>query len=359
MGIAARALHVSARHSVSFGATGSGDVMGSRQRTRSTLHLPRPAPTLQAGKESVTDTRGTLARRWWGPEGRLLPVDRLLLGSIALLLVLGACFLPGPLPFVGMLLGTAAMLVGAATWSEHSRVGRVVHAFIALPVVIILFTVIGPLIAKLNPLRWDAVWEALDRGIFGNLAWHWHHALGRPSWLTDGAYLLYVSYYVLPVVLAAALYAQHRRVEFERLVFTTVATFLLSYVGYFLFPTLGPRIPPELADATLGGGAISRAIRAFLLYSERNLLNAFPSAHTAVSLVLLGLGWRSFPRLRVPLTLHVAAIIFTTVYLSFHYVVDLVAGAGLALMMNVLVPVLRRLCGPAQDPRGLERHVGP
>ncbi|MFL5357264.1 phosphatase PAP2 family protein [Archangium sp.] len=307
----------------------------------------------------MTDTRGTLARRWWGPEGRLLPVDRLLLGSIALLLVLGACFLPGPLPFLGILVATAALLIGAATWSERSRVGRVLHAFIALPVVGILFTVIGPLIAIINPWRWDALWQALDRGIFGNLAWYWHHALGRPTWLTDLAYLLYVSYYVLPVVLAAALYAQHRREEFERLVFTTVATFLLSYVGYFLFPTLGPRIPPELADEALGGGAISRAIRAFLLYGERNLLNAFPSAHTAVSLVLLGLGWRAFPRLRVPLTLHVGAIVFTTVYLSFHYVVDLVAGVGLALMMNVLVPVLRRLCGPAQDARGLERHVGP
>jgi membrane-associated phospholipid phosphatase len=307
----------------------------------------------------VTDTRATLARRWWGPEGRLLPVDRLLLGAIALLLVLGACFLPGPLPFLGVLALTAALLVGVAAWSERSRVGRFFHAFIPLPVVLILFTVIGPLISALNPVHWDTVWEEMDRGLFGNLAWHWHHALGRPSWFTDGAYLLYVSYYVLPVALGLALYVQHRWVELERLLFTAVATFLLCYVGYFLFPTLGPRVPNELADEVLGGGAISRAIRAFLLYSERNLLNAFPSGHTAVSLVLLGQGWRTFPRLRVPLTLQVGAIIFTTVYLSFHYVVDLVAGAVLALMMNVLVPVLRRLCGPARDARGLDRLVGP
>lgn len=295
----------------------------------------------------------------WGLEEHLLPVDRLLLGSLATLAVLGVCFLPRPLPFLGVLATTAALLVGMATWGESMRVGRVLHAFIALPVVIILFTALGPLIPAINPVRWDDRWRALDQGLFGNLDWHWHHVLGRPSWLTDAAYLVYVSYYVLPVALGAALYAQHRRAEFQRFVFTTVSAFLLSYVGYFLFPTLGPRVPLELEDALLGGGPISHAIRAFLQFSEGNLLNAFPSAHTAVSLVLLGLGWRAFPSARVPLTLHVAAIIFTTVYLSFHYVVDLVGGVMLALLVPVLVPMLRRLCGPADHPRGIERHVGP
>ncbi len=306
----------------------------------------------------MTNARGEHARRWWGPEGRLLPVDRLLLGSISLLAVL-APVLPQPLPFLGALAASAALVVGAAWWSERSRVGRFVHAFIAMPIVGTLFSIIGPPISTLNPARWDERWAALDHDLFGDLAWHWHHALGRPSWFTDAAYLLYVSYYVLPVALGLALYAQHRREEFERFVFTTVATFLLSYVGYFLFPTLGPRVPPELADEVLGGGAISRAIRAFLLASEKNLLNAFPSAHTAVSLVLLGLGWRAFPRMRVPLVLHVGAIIFTTVYLSFHYVVDLVGGMALALVMVGVVPVLRRLCGSLPDAWSLKRHVGP
>ncbi|WP_158501667.1 phosphatase PAP2 family protein [Vitiosangium sp. GDMCC 1.1324] len=295
-----------------------------------------------------------------GFEESLLPVDRLLLGSLAVLAMLGVCFLPRPLPFLGVLAATATFLLGVAMWGESTHVGRVLHAFISLPVVLILFTALGPLIPAVNPVRWDDRWRELDQGLFGNLAWHWHHALGRPSWFTDASYLVYVSYYALPVALGAALYIQHRRGEFHRFVFTTVATFLLSYVGYFLFPTLGPRVPVELEDALLGGGAISHAIRAFLLFSEGTLLNAFPSAHTAVSLVLLGLGWRAFPRMRVPLTLHVAAIIFTTVYLSFHYVVDLMGGVMLALMTPVLVPMLRRLCGPAgTTPRGLERHVRP
>jgi membrane-associated phospholipid phosphatase len=307
----------------------------------------------------VTAAREELARIWWGPEGRLLPVDRLLLGSIAVLAVVGVPFHPRPLLFLGVLALSAAGLVGAAVWSEHSHVGRFVHAFISIPLVVVLFTVIGPLIPAINPMRWDERWMELDHDLFGDLAWHWHHALGRPAWLTDAAYLLYVSYYALPVLVGVLLYTRHHLVRFERVVFTTVATFLLSYVGYFLFPTLGPRVPPELADALLGGGAISRAIRGFLLYSERTQLDAFPSGHTAVSLVELGLGWHYFPRLRVPLALHVGAIIFTTVYLSFHYVVDLMGGGVLALLMLVMVPALRRLCGPAPTPRNLERHTAP
>ena len=45
----------------------------------------------------------------------------------------------------------------------------------------------------------------------------------------------------------------------------------------------------------------------------------------------------------------VAGIVFTTVYLSLHYVVDLVAGAALAILVPAIVPVLRRVFG-SPDP---------
>ena len=96
----------------------------------------------------------------------------------------------------------------------------------------------------------------------------------------------------------------------------------------------------------LGGGAASEAVRWFLHTFEGNELDAFPSGHTALSLIFLAFGWRLFPRWRVPLAVLVAGIVFSTVYLSLHYVVDVVAGVLLAAAMPLLLPLLRRLASP-------------
>jgi membrane-associated phospholipid phosphatase len=147
----------------------------------------------------------------------------------------------------------------------------------------------------------------------------------------------YASYYLLPVGSALALWVQRRSEEFDRFVFALATALVSSYAAYFIAPAAGPRIPDALAQAELGGGALSAALRSFLRAAERNQLDAFPSGHTAVSIVFLAQAWTLFPRLRVPFAAAVGAIIFSTVYLSLHYVVDVVAGAALALVVLALL----------------------
>ncbi len=129
--------------------------------------------------------------------------------------------------------------------------------------------------------------------------------------------------------------------------FALQVTLVASYVCYFAFPTSGPRVAPEDAAAVLGGGAVSAGVRAFLHSAELNRLDAFPSGHTAVSIVFLWYGWRLFPRWRAPLAAIVAGIVFSTVYLSHHYAIDLVAGAALALVAVAAMPLVQRAFGLA------------
>jgi len=288
----------------------------------------------------MTD-EGSTRRRWlW-----LRAVDRMILAFLVFLAVVAAARHPEPVPVLAGVAVLAAVLLGASALRDRFAPARWIQDFYPLPAVITIFNVAGPLIGAANPARWDETFAALDQRLFGALVAAWRSALGRPAWLTDLASLVYVSYYVVPVAMAVALYARRRRAEFDAAVFGFIATLLLSYLGYFLFPTTGPRVPPGMEAEVLGGGAASAGVRSFVRFAEVNQLDAFPSGHTALSLVFLAYGWRFFPRWRVPLLLVTAGIIFSTVYLSWHYLVDLLAGAMQALAMAALVPALRRVFG--------------
>ena len=162
----------------------------------------------------------------------------------------------------------------------------------------------------------------------------------------DLAYLLYLSYFFVPFILAIVAYRLQSAYAFRELVFTIVLTFYLSYLGYMLFPTLGPRVPPEAQSLAIGGGAVSDLARQFLGWAEQNPTDAFPSGHTAVALLCLIRARRVSARLSriyVPL---VIGIIFSTVYLHYHYVVDVLGGAALACAGAWLGPRLEPWCEP-------------
>jgi membrane-associated phospholipid phosphatase len=120
-------------------------------------------------------------------------------------------------------------------------------------------------------------------------------------------------------------------------------------------------VPHELELQVLGGGTFSARVRDFLRAAEVNQLDAFPSGHTALSLVYLGYGWRLFPswKFRIPLAISVVGIIFATVYLSLHYVIDLVAGTLLALSIPLWVRGLRLVFGQGGTAQDLPVRADP
>ena len=282
-----------------------------------------------------------------GAFASIAAVDRLILAYLAGLAALTVAFYPRPWLLLTPIAAVAIALVATARSHPHSRLGRWAHDFFPIAGVLATFNLSGPVIAVTNTTRWDATFVAWDRALFGALPALWFGLLDRPAWLTDAASIVYCSYYLIPIAIGVALYRANRLAEFDEMVFVVVATFLVSFVCYFAAPALGPRVPAEEAAAVLGGGPISEAVRWFLRTFEGNELDAFPSGHTALSLIFLASGWRLFPRWRAPLVVLVAGIVFSTVYLSLHYVVDVVAGVLLAAAMPLLLPPLRRLAAPA------------
>jgi membrane-associated phospholipid phosphatase len=243
----------------------------------------------------------------------------------------------------------SGVLVHARTGATRGPLGFLRDWF---PVVVVLglYLLLQPVIEAVNPRRYDALLAAADARWFGPLAAGWRDLLGRPPWLTDLLYAAYASFYLLPVGVAAAARWRRGAAAFEQVVLPLLLGFYLSFLGYFLWPALGPRVPRAAEAGALGGGAVSDLVRDFLATAEATTLDAFPSGHTAVSVLSAVLGARLFPRAAPWLVAWAAAVVTATVYVRVHYVVDVVAGAALAALTLGLAPPLARAFGGPGTP---------
>ena len=283
---------------------------------------------------------------WARPSERLTALSLLALSAVAALsggAGAGRLLALAGLLLLGWLLARTGAQAGPLGWLRDAAIPAMV-----LPV----FLLLQPIIEAAHPARLDGALSALEARWLDGVPAAWFGLLGRPAWLVDVAYLAYFSFYLLPVGVAVAARLRRGGEALERVVFPVVLCFHLSFLGYFLWPASGPRVVPALEDAILGGGAAARAVRAFLRAAEATTLDAFPSGHTAVSLVAARQGARIFPRARAALWGWAAAIVFATVYVSAHYVVDVLAGVALAALVVVLAaPVGRALAGAREGRR--------
>ncbi len=251
----------------------------------------------------------------------------------------------------------AILLLATVALSGAPRKPWMALARDVAPVIMVLgvYLLLQPLVAAANSIRWDAALAAVDARWFPSIASSWRGAFGRPAALTDLVYIAYASFYLLPVVVALLVRFRIGPGPFERVTFTILLGFYLSFLGYFLWPAEGPRVPRALEAAQLGGGAISRAVRVFLHQVEATTLDAFPSGHTALSLVPAILATRFLPGLGPFFWAWALAILFSTVYISVHYVADVAAGILLAGATLALAPQLSRWMDAAENRKNEQR----
>jgi membrane-associated phospholipid phosphatase len=207
-----------------------------------------------------------------------------------------------------------------------------------LPVVVVLatFLLLQPIIEAAVPWRLDAALAAFDERYLSWLVGPWHDAFSRPTAFTDTIYLAYVSYYLLPIAVAAAAWRRGPEAV-ERTFFALLLGFYLTFLGYLLLPASGPRLEVAEEARRLGGSAISEAVRAFLRAAESTTLDAFPSGHTTIALISGVFGSRLLGRGTAAMVWAWAAgVMFATVYINVHYAVDVLAGLVLAALVLLI-----------------------
>jgi len=284
----------------------------------------------------------------------LSPSDLLTLSFLLLFSGLAVFSAPVNPSWAGLLATYAALAVAILLASVYrTRVGQSKKGFhlsvIATVItVLLIFNSLGALIAGIHTTTFDARLIAIDHGIFGVHPTVWLERLSSPL-LTGLFQIAYISYYFIPVSLGVVLIARGKFGEFEEVLFGILLCFYLSYVGYLLFPAIGPRFTlSHLQTGDLHVSPFIEKIQVALNALEKNKTDAFPSGHTAVSLMTLYYAWKEREKkLFAGLIPLVTALIISTVYLRYHYVIDVIAGIALTCLTIALAPGLRRLLSTA------------
>lgn len=300
---------------------------------------------------------------------RMLPTEVLLGVFFAALVVL--VLVTGQVRVVGYRLGQgwrfAAVVVGVALvimargYARHprgpvSRYGidpgraraglvvavRTLREFGPLFAFLAFYEALHDLTPVLRPIVEDHLLVASDRFIFHTDVGRWLDDHFASVTMTQVLTFCYVSYAFAGPIYAGIQYFRGRYRAFHDFALAITITAFIGYTGYMLLPAVGPYIFQHsvYADPLPGwghGGLLDMISR-----MKGSARDAFPSLHTAMTTVVLGMMWRDARKLfwtylPIGLGLYVA-----TMYLRVHYATDVLAGFATAALALWLAPKINR-----------------
>ncbi|MCC6865101.1 MAG: phosphatase PAP2 family protein [Ignavibacteria bacterium] len=221
----------------------------------------------------------------------------------------------------------------------NSSLIKIVRYWYGAAAILYIFKQVYIIGYTLKPADWDLVYIKLDFVIFGLNPTQWIYKYNNP-FLTEFLQIVYVYYYPMIVVFGLELYLRHRYTEFKYTIFVLFLSFFTSYLLYLIFPANGPRF--HLHDFysisnELPGILLTEPIRAFLNFGEsipRGVQNpqdyvqrdAMPSLHTITAFLIMYLSWKFKSKSFYFYLPYFFCMVLATVYLRYHYVVDIIGG---------------------------------
>ena len=208
---------------------------------------------------------------------------------------------------------------------------RVVRNWLPILFFLSIYLNLQHLIDILNPNHYDEILIRVDQVLFGVQPSLWMERL-ISSPLTDFLTICYSFFYFYPLPLAVILYLRKGGFgDFRNYATSIILCFYLGFVGYLLLPAYGPRFSLHYAQE-LKGSFFSENLRAKLDHMESTKKDVFPSLHNAIVLLVLLFAHkhqRKIFYILLPLGL---GIFLSTVYLRYHYGIDVICGWILGLI---------------------------
>jgi len=277
------------------------------------------------------------------PPDRFWAVDKVVLSYLALTVALIVIYW-NQVPAAGFWFAVhiaCAVLVVAAI-KRPGRVSRVFRHWYPLLYVSICYREMSILIPAIRHNDADLWLAHLDYAFWHANPTVWLERIAsRP--LTEFLQIVYSLFIPAVISVAVIFWLRRQYASFRYYAFLIATGFLASYIGYFIVPARGPRfILRDLQHVPLQGLWLFGLLQSTLDRLESAAYDCFPSGHTELAI----LAWWGSRQLSSRVTnLYLAyalCIMFSTVYLRYHYTVDILAGAFLALILILSMPALYR-----------------
>ncbi len=282
----------------------------------------------------------------------LNPADALVVTFVGMLTVadlLLATRAERPASFAWLNLAVIALVVGIA-WAHNrtrSKAVAYVHDWYVAPLLYGIYRETCDLVHLAYGSRlYDSALIRADRLLFRTDPVAWMQVVANP-WLTEILQIAYTLFYILFLGVGFEHYRARTLRLYQQFMFLCAYGFVLSYLAYFTFPAVGPRFTLydfRSIDVDLPGIWLTPALRWFInvggdvppgasnavamAAADRDV---FPSGHTMMSIVLIWWVLRHQMKVRYFIVTAATLTIVGTIYLRYHYAVDLVAGGVLAL----------------------------
>lgn len=188
----------------------------------------------------------------------------------------------------------------------------------------------------------DVVVQRWELALFGEQVsrlWHQRMPNTALSWVLHACY---GAYYWILLLVPLWLWFTGRREAFKRAGFILAFALYACYLIFGVFPVAGPNYLFPLPTGPVVEVAPARFVY-FMLGSGSAMGTAFPSSHVAATWCLVFAAWRDARRLALVLAPVAFLLAVGTVYGQFHYAVDALAGALLALAVMAVADPLSRL----------------
>lgn len=277
----------------------------------------------------------------------VLPLDRLTLGFIVLFAAILLVQAREVAAWPWLLLGDALVVALVALLPRLPAEGSFT-AFVGGAYPLVLATAfywqLGVIQVDVGRLH-DIMVQRWEAAVFGaQLSTAWHARAPYP-FLSAVLHLCYGSYYWILAGVPLFLFLRGKEEAFRRAVFVIAAALYASYLVFGVFPVAGPYFTFPPVPAALTASWPARYVY-FMLGNGSSMGTAFPSSHVAASWVAVYAAWRGERWLGVALAPVALGLALGTVYGQFHYAVDAVVGALLAVALMALADPLTSALRP-------------
>jgi membrane-associated phospholipid phosphatase len=186
----------------------------------------------------------------------------------------------------------------------------------------------------------DAVVQGWELGLFGTqVSVTWHQGLPSAA-LSFILHLCYGAYYWMVALVALWLWFSGKRDAFRRAGFIAGFALYTCYLIFAVFPVAGPHYFFAQPTGAFVDNWPARYVY-FMLGNGSSMGTAFPSSHIVASWCAVYAAWRDARALALVLAPVAFCLALGTVYGQFHYAVDALAGAVLAVLLMAAADPLR------------------